>query len=51
MPRKYIKKHVDVYDLMSSDEESEMKVHFQLSQFDFHCVETIMYICLMFLVS
>ena len=33
------KKHMNVYDLMSSKDESEMKLHFQLLQFDFHYVE------------
>ena len=33
MPGKYTEKHMDVYDLMSSDEDSEMKVHFKL----LHC--------------
>ena len=33
MPGKYIKKHVDVYDLMSSDDDTEMKVYFNLQTF------------------
>lgn len=49
MPRKYTKKHVDVYDLMSSDDESKTKVHFQLLEFDCHYVEKTK--CLMLLVS
>ena len=34
MPGKYIKKHMDVYDLMSSDDDSKMQAHFKLLQFD-----------------
>ena len=36
---KYIKKHMDVYNLMSSDDDSEMKVHFKLLQIDFGYVK------------
>ena len=41
MPGKYIKNYIDVYDLMSSEDESEIKVHFQLLQFDFYYVKII----------
>ena len=51
MPGKYIKKQMDVFNLISFDDESEMKVHFQLLQFDCHYVENNIYKCLMFLVS
>ena len=51
MPGKYIEKHMDVYDLMSSDNNSKMMVHFKLLQFDFGYVKNNIYKPFMFLFS
>ena len=51
MTGKYIEKHVNVYDVMSSDNDSKMKVHLKLLQFDCGYMKNNMYKPFMFLLS